>query len=135
MKLEDVINIASAGMRAQAARLRVAAENMANASSTASTPGGDPYQRKTISFEEQLDRERGVKLVDVARYGVDKTPFPKEYDPAHPAADDKGYVQMPNVNPLVEIMDMREAQRSYEANLNAMSLTRAMSRQTIDLLR
>ncbi|MEO1089028.1 MAG: flagellar basal body rod protein FlgC [Pseudomonadota bacterium] len=135
MKLEDAVAIASAGMKVQGVRVRLASENLANASSTAAEPGGDPYRRKTVSFRESLDRARDLRLVDVARYDVDHTAFERRYDPAHPAADDTGYVLMPNVRPLVELMDMREAQRSYEANLNAISMTRRLVRQTLDLLR
>lgn len=135
MDLERSMRIAAAGMKAQSARLRVTAENLANAESTSRTPGGDPYRRKTISFAERLDRQLGAELVEVARYGVDNSAFPLRYDPSHPAADEKGYVKEPNVNPLVEMMDMREAQRSYEANLSAQQQARAMLQKTLDLLR
>ncbi len=135
MKLEDSVAIASAGMKVQGVRVRLAAENLANASSTANEPGGEPYRRKTVSFGERLDRERGLRLVDVQRYGVDRGDFERRFDPTHPAADGAGYVLLPNVSPLIELMDMREAQRTYEANLNAISLTRNLVRQTLDLLR
>ena len=135
MDLERWMRIAASGMKAQSARLRVTAENLANAESTSRTPGGDPYRRKTISFADRLDRALGAELVEVDRYGVDNTAFPLRYDPSHPAADEKGYVKEPNVNPLVELMDMREAQRSYEANLNAQQQARAMLQKTLDLLR
>ncbi|HMR30246.1 MAG TPA: flagellar basal body rod protein FlgC [Geminicoccaceae bacterium] len=135
MDLESSMRIAASGMKAQSARLRVTAENLANAESTSRTPGGDPYRRKTISFAERLDRELGVELVEVDRYGVDGSAFPMRYEPGHPAADEKGYVKEPNVNTLVEMMDMREAQRSYEANLNAQQQARAMLQKTLDLLR
>lgn len=135
MDLERSMRIAASGMKAQSARLRVTAENLANAESTSRTPGGDPYRRKTISFADRLDRALGAELVEVDRYGVDNTAFPLRYDPSHPAADEKGYVKEPNVNPLVELMDMREAQRSYEANLNAQQQARAMLQKTLDLLR
>lgn len=135
MDLERSMRIAASGMKAQSARLRVTAENLANAESTSRTPGGDPYRRKTISFADRLDRQLGAELVEVDRYGVDSSAFPQRYDPAHPAADEKGYVKEPNVNPLVELMDMREAQRSYEANLNAQQQARAMLQKTLDLLR
>ena len=135
MKLEDSVAIASAGMKTQGVRVRLAAENLANASSTAAEPGGEPYRRKTVSFAERLDRERGLRLVDIQRYGVDRSEFERRFDPTHPAADGGGYVLLPNVSPLIELMDMREAQRSYEANLNAMTLTRNLVRQTLDLLR
>ena len=135
MKLEDAIKIAGAGMRAQGRRVHIASQNLANADSLATRPGAEPYQRQTVSFKEALDRESGLNLVDINRYGVDPSPFEKRFDPGHPAADDAGYVMLPNVKPLVELMDMREAQRSYEANLNAMSLTRSMVKQTLDLLK
>lgn len=135
MKLEDSVAIASAGMKVQGTRVRIAAENLANAASTATSPGGEPYRRKTVSFTERLDREREMRLVDIGRYGVDRGELERRFDPAHPGADANGYVLLPNVSPLVELMDMREAQRSYEANLNAMDLTRELVRQTLDLLR
>lgn len=135
MDLEASMRIAASGMKAQAARLRVTAENLANAQSTARVPGGDPYRRKTISFESRLDRALGVELVEVARRGVDRGEFPLRYDPGHPAADANGYVKLPNVNPLIELMDMREAQRSYEAGLNAQAQARAMLQKTLELLR
>ena len=100
-----------------------------------SAPGGEPYRRQTITFETALDRELGIELVRVARTGVDGAPFPLRYDPGHPAADADGYVLLPNVNPLLEMMDLREAQRSFEANLNALTLARSMVQRTLDLLR
>jgi len=135
MKLEDAVTIASAGLRAQSARVQIAAQNLANADSLATTPGGEPYRRRTVSFREALDREAGLRLVEIERWGVDRSAFEKRYDPAHPAADKEGYVMLPNVEPLVELMDMREAQRTYEANLKAMSLTRTLVSQTLDLLK
>jgi len=135
MKLEDAVKIASAGMHAQSARVKTAAQNLANSDSLATQPGGEPYQRRTVSFREALDRDSGLSLVEVNRYGVDKSGFEKRYDPSHPAADGAGYVKLPNVEPLVELMDMREAQRTYEANLQAMSLTRTMVSQTLNLLK
>jgi flagellar basal-body rod protein FlgC len=122
-------------MTVQSARMRVTAENLANAESTARIPGGDPYRRKTISFANELDRKQGVELVEVARRGVDPSDFRMSLDPSHPAADADGYVRMPNVEPLIELMDMREAQRSFEANLNALEMSRSMLRRTLDLLR
>ena len=100
-----------------------------------SRPDGQPYRRQTVTFENALDRALDVELVRVARTGVDGAPFPLRYNPGHPAADADGYVLMPNVNPLLEMMDMREAQRSFEANLNAMTLARTMIQRTLDLLR
>jgi flagellar basal-body rod protein FlgC len=119
----------------QGARMRLVAQNLANAESTGPAPGGQPYRRQTITFENALDPEIGVELVRVARTGTDRSPFPLRYDPGHPAADPDGYVRMPNVNPLLEMMDMREAQRSFEANLNALTLARSMIQRTLDLLR
>lgn len=135
MDLSTAMAIASSGMKAQSARLRVTAENLANAESTSQVPGGDPYRRKTVSFKNHLDRALGAELVEIERYGTDQTPFELRYEPGHPAADARGYVKRPNVNELVELMDMREAQRSYEANLNALQLARSMQQRTIDLLR
>ncbi len=135
MKLEDAVAIASAGMRAQSARVQIASQNLANAQSMATEPGGEPYRRRTVSFREVLDREQGLRLVDVSRYGEDDRPFEKIHDPGHPGADKDGYVMLPNVRPLVELMDLREAQRSYEANLNAQAMTRSLVRMTLDLLK
>lgn len=135
MNLETSLKIAAAGMHAQSARLRVTSENLANAQSTALTPGGDPYRRKTISFANALDRASGAELVQVRRYGQDRAPFDLRFEPSHPAANEAGYVSYPNVNPLVELMDMREAQRSFEANLTAMQQARGMLQKTLDLLR
>jgi flagellar basal-body rod protein FlgC len=135
MKLEDAVKVASAGMQVQGTRVQIAAQNLANADSLSTTPGGDPYRRRTVSFREALDREQGLRLVEIDRYGVDKGAFDKRFDPSHPAADGDGYVKLPNVEPLVELMDMREAQRTYEANLKAMTLTRSLVSQTLDLLK
>lgn len=135
MDLSSAMTIASAGMRAQSVRLRVTAENLANAESTATVAGGEPFRRKTVSFAERPDRDSGLELVDVAKLGEDGGDFELRYQPGHPAADTAGYVKYPNVSPLIELVDMREAQRSYEANLNAMQLARSMIGRTLDLLR
>jgi flagellar basal-body rod protein FlgC len=135
MDLETSMRIAASGMKAQSARMRVTAENLANAQSTATVPGQDPYRRRTISFVNRLDRELGAELVEVGRRGLDRSDFPLRYEPGHPAADERGYVKLPNVNPLIELMDMREAQRSYEASLNAQAQARSMLQKTLDLLR
>ncbi|SNB63480.1 flagellar basal-body rod protein FlgC [Arboricoccus pini] len=135
MDLNAAMRIASAGMRTQSARLRVVSENIANAESTGTTPGADAYRRKTVIFGQALDRELGTKLVTISRYDTDKSDEPMRLDPGNPAADADGYVKMPNVNSLVELMDMREAQRSYEANLNAQSMARSMLEKTISLLK
>lgn len=135
MNLENSLAIAAAGMTAQAVRLRVVAENLANAESTGDTAGADAYRRKLVTFRNRLDRELGIERVEVARYSTDPSPFELRYQPGHPAADDKGYVKYPNVEPLVELMDMREAQRSYEANLGVSSMAKELLHRTIDLLR
>ncbi len=135
MELFDSMYISASGMRVQGERLRVIAENLANVDSVGETPGADPYRRKTISFRNQLDREMGVDLVRVAKVGQDESDFKKKYDPGNPAADSSGYVSLPNVNALVEMTDMREAQRSYEANLKVIETSRNMLSRTIDVLR
>ncbi|MCB1591092.1 MAG: flagellar basal body rod protein FlgC [Alphaproteobacteria bacterium] len=128
--------VSASGMKAQGARVRVIAENVANADTTGKTAGSDPYRRQTISFTNELDRATGVELVKVDKIGVEKNPqFTLQYMPDHPAADANGYVKTPNVNMLVEMMDMREAQRSYEANLGLIEQARGMILRTIDLLR
>jgi len=133
--LSASLKISSSGLSAQSARLRVVSENLANARSTADTPGADPYQRKTISFSDEVDRASGVASVEIKRIGLDKAAFQTEYDPGNPAADEKGIVKYPNVNVLVEMADMREANRSYEANLQSIRQARDLISSTIDLLR
>lgn len=135
MELTDSLLIASSGMRAQSERMRVVAENIANANSVALNPDGSPYRRKTISFTNELDRELGVTLVKTERIGRDYSPFQLRFEPGHPAANDDGYVEYPNVNSLIEMMDMREAQRSYQANLKVLETTRSLAGRTLDLLR
>lgn len=135
MDLVKSMMIAASGMRAQSGRMRVLAENIANSQSTATTPGGDPYRRQIPTFKSELDRELGANTVRVGKPVADQSAFELKYMPGHPAADENGYVQMPNVNGLVEAMDMKEAQRSYEANLNMISASRRMLGQTIELLR
>ncbi len=135
----DIMNamtISAHGMKAQGARIRVISENVANSDTTGLTPGSDPYRRQTISFKNEMDRELGVKLVDVNKIGEDdKTAFNLEFAPDHPAANEEGYVKTPNINTMIEMMDIREAQRSYEANLGLIEQSRAMITRTIDLLR
>ncbi|MFG1480399.1 flagellar basal body rod protein FlgC [Xanthobacter sp. V4C-4] len=133
--LKAATSIASTGLEAQSTRMRVVAQNIANARSTGSTPGAEPYARKTVQFTAELDRAIGSSRVRVKNTGVDNAPFRVEYDPGNPAADAKGQVLMPNVDPLVEMADMREAGRSYEANLQMIKQARAMVTMTIDLLR
>ena len=135
MNLYKSMVISAAGMRAQSIRMRVISENLANADSTASTPGGDPYRRKTVSFKNEVDRQLGVDLVEVNKIGHDNSKFGRKYDPGHPAADAMGYVNTPNVNSLVEIMDMRQAERSYQANVTSVEAAKNMLMRTIDLLR
>lgn len=135
MDLSKALKISASGMDAQTTRLRVIAENLANQDTTADAPGGKPYQRKTVTFEQTVDTALDAATVRVKQIGADKSAFPKRFDPSHPAADADGYVQLPNVNSFVEVMDMREAQRSYSANLNVMQVTRSMLTRAIDLLK
>jgi len=127
--------IAASGMKAQAQRLRVISENLANADSLSKTPGGLPYRRKTVTFRNELDRATGAELVKVGRVSRDRGQLERKYDPGHEAAGADGYVLLPNVNPLVETMDMKEAQRTYEANLNVISTSKEMMSKTLDLIR
>jgi flagellar basal-body rod protein FlgC len=127
--------ISAAGLKAQAERLRVVSENLANANSTGKRPDEDPFRRKTVTFANELDKALGARMVKVKTVGTDKSDFVKRYEPGHPAADATGYVKYPNVNPLIELSDLREAQRSYEANLAAIEMSKAMLARTIDLLR
>jgi flagellar basal-body rod protein FlgC len=133
--LQLASKIAASGLEAQSNRVRVVSENLANHESTGKTPGANPYTRKTISFDTRLDEMLGVNLVKVDRIGVDKTPYPQDFQPGHPAADANGYVKHPNVNMLVELADMREANRSYEANLQVIKQARELISMTIDMLR
>jgi len=135
MDLDRALNVSAAGMAAQSTRLRVVAENMANQDTTGNAPGTDPYRRKTVTFANRLDRELGVQTVRAQRIGTAAGEFPEHYEPAHPAADARGYVRTPNVDSLVEMMDMREAQRSYSANLSVLETTRSMLLRTIESLR
>jgi flagellar basal-body rod protein FlgC len=129
------MGIAASGLRAQAGRMRVISENLANADSTASTAGGDPYRRKIPTFASELDRSLDARVVAMGKVGRDNSEFRVKYEPSHPAADANGNVKLPNVNSLVEMTDLREAQRSYEANLNIVSATRRMIQRTLDILR
>jgi flagellar basal-body rod protein FlgC len=133
--LEAASKIAGAGLAVQSARLRIVTENLANAQSTGPSAGADPYARKTITFESELDHAMGVELVQVKTIGTDRSPFRVEHDPGHPAADAKGFVKYPNVNILMEMADMREANRSYEANLQVFKQARDLAAMTIDLLK
>lgn len=135
MDFSSTMAISAAGMRAQGDRLRVVAENLANANTTAETPGDLPYRRKVVIFQNLLDREAGVDTVRVAKVDVDKSNFQRKFDPSHPSADADGYVLLPNVNSVIETMDMREAQRAYEANLSVIDSARQMLSRTVELLR
>ncbi len=127
--------IAASGLRAQVGRMRVISENIANANSTAQRPGADPYRRKVPTFRSEIDRALEANTIAMGRVRSDPSAFRVKYEPGHPAADTNGYVKYPNVNSIVEMTDMREAQRSYEANLNVIGATRRMIQRTIDLLR
>ena len=133
--LSLAMRISSSGMEAQSFRMRTVAENLANADSTARTADGDPYRRRVVSFRNVLDRSIGTSVVRVDRVVPDRSEFRQRFDPQHPAANPEGYVQLPNVNPLIEVMDMRQAQRSYEANLSMIEVARGMVQRTIDILR
>jgi len=133
--LAAALKVAASGLGVQSERLRVVSENLANAQSTGGTPGSEPYRRKTISFAAELDRATGGSLVEVNEIGRDDSAFPVEFIPGHEAADEKGYVMMPNVNVLIEMADMSEANRSYEANLQVIKQARDLISLTIDLMR
>jgi flagellar basal-body rod protein FlgC len=134
MDFSKSMAVIASGMRAQSERMKIIAENIANANSTATTPGGDPYRRKIATVTSDFDRELGATLVEAGKPITDNSDFRTRYDPGNPNADGKGYVKLPNVDALVEIMDMREAQRSYEADLTAMDATKSMLARTVDLL-
>ena len=127
--------VAASGLKAQMGRMRVISENIANADSVAQTPGGDPYRRRVVTFSSELDRSIGANLVQLGRIENDNSDFQVRHEPGNPAADAKGDVKYPNVNTLVELTDLRDAQRSYEANLNVVTATRRMLQRTIDILK
>lgn len=134
----DLVNslyIAGSGMHAQSQRLRVVAENIANVDSVGQKPGDVPYRRKVVAFKNVLDREMGVDQVQVNKIGFDKSEFNLKYDPSHPAANERGYIQTPNVNTIIEMVDMREARRGYEANINVVEVSKGMLLQTVNMLR
>jgi flagellar basal-body rod protein FlgC len=133
--LTAALKVAASGLGAQSERLRVVSENLANAQSTGNAAGADPYQRKTISFASELDRTSGVSLVEVSSIDRDPSAFPMEFQPGNVAADENGYVKTPNVNVLIEMADMSEANRSYEANLQVIKQARDLISMTIDLMR
>ncbi|KQO05461.1 flagellar basal-body rod protein FlgC [Sphingomonas sp. PP-CE-3A-406] len=135
MDLTDAVQVSASGLRAQSLRMRVIAENLANADSVSASPGGDPYRRRVASFSADVDRANGTNGVKIRSVDADKTAFQRAYQPGSPAADAKGYVLMPNVNPLIEAADMKAAQRAYEANLNAIEAAKSLTMRTIDLLK
>jgi flagellar basal-body rod protein FlgC len=135
MDLFKTLRISAAGLKAEGERMRVVAENIANADTISDKPGGDPYRRKLVTFKNALDRVLGTNLVKTNGIVADKTDFQRKYDPGNPAADTNGFVLTSNVQPLVEMMDLRQAQRSYEANLSVVDASRTMLLRTIDVLR
>ena len=134
MDFSKSMSVAASGMRAQTERMKIISENIANASSTATSKGGDPYRRKIATITPSFDRELGATLVNAGKPMNDKSDFRNQYDPGNPNADAQGYVKLPNVDSLVEVMDMRDAQRSYEADLSVMESTKQMLAKTVDLL-
>jgi flagellar basal-body rod protein FlgC len=134
-QLTAALKISGSGMQAQSTRMRVVSENLANAQSTGRTPGADPYRRKTVTFGEEMDRVMGTPTVIVKDIGADRSPFDVKHDPGNPAADANGNVKMPNVNVLIELSDLRQANRSYSANVEAITQARSMLTMNIDLLR
>ena len=134
MDFSTSMAVTAAGMRVQSERMKVISENIANADSTSPTPGADPYRRKVPTVTSKFDRELGANLVENGKTVQDKSEFRSQYDPGNPNADKQGYVKLPNVDSLIEIMDMREAQRSYEADLTVMDATKQMLAKTVDLL-
>jgi flagellar basal-body rod protein FlgC len=129
------LKVAASGLEAQSTRMRIVSENLANARSTGDTPGADPFRRKTVTFVAELDRASGASTVEVQRLGFDEGEFTTEFDPGNPAANEDGIVKLPNVNVLIEMADMREANRGYEANLQSIKQSRDLISATIDLLR
>ena len=132
--INAAVSAAASGMRAQTIRMRLAAENVANANSSGANPNEEPFRRR-IPLLESTTLTTGAEGVRVAGSVMDMTPFREEYNPSHPAADSRGYVRLPNVDTLVEMMDMREATRAYEANLNMIDAARTMTSRALDLLR
>jgi flagellar basal-body rod protein FlgC len=135
MDLDKALAISASGMQAQSTRLRVIAENLANQDTTGGKPGAEPYRRQIVTFADQIDSATGNPQVVAKRIDTDKSAFPQRYDPSHPAANAEGYVSTPNVNSFVEVMDMREAQRSYSANLQVMQVTRGLLTRAIEMLK
>jgi flagellar basal-body rod protein FlgC len=134
MDFSTALSVAASGMRVQSDRMKVISENIANADSTSPIPGADPYRRKVPTVTSKFDRELDASMVESGKTVTDKSEFRSQYDPGNPSADKQGYVKLPNVDPLIEIMDMREAQRSFEADLTVMDTTKQMLAKTVDLL-
>ncbi len=135
MELKNAMKISASGMKAQGDRLKVIAENLANADSLGKTPGADPYRRKMVNFKSELDRATGANMVTALKPTKDRSDFELKFDPGHPSANADGYVKLPNVKSVIEMAEMREAQRTYEANLNVVDSAKQMINRTIDLLR
>jgi flagellar basal-body rod protein FlgC len=135
MDFQKIMQISASAMNAQSVRLRTIAENIANADSTSTTPGGDPYRRKLVTFKNVFDKAMGVDQVKIDKVSTDQSKFEKKYDPQNPGADKDGNVLTPNVNSLIEVMDMRQAERSYQANLSVIDVTRTMASNTVNLLK
>jgi flagellar basal-body rod protein FlgC len=135
MDFLKTIAIAASGLRAQSGRMRVISENIANADSTAPRPDADPFRRKIPTFRTSFDRALDAQVVALGKVKTDSSQFRVKYEPGHPNADANGNVKYPNVNPLVEMTDMRDAQRSYEANVNVIGVTRRMIQRTLDILK
>ena len=135
MDFSKSMAVAASGLRAQTDRMKTIAENIANANSTSPVKGGDPYRRKIATITQSFDSELGADLVNAGKPLSDKSEFKSQYDPGNPNADPQGYVKLPNVDSLVEIMDMRDAQRSYDADLNLMDTSKQMMARTVDLLK
>jgi flagellar basal-body rod protein FlgC len=135
MDLQKALSISARGMNVQTTRLRVIAENLANQDTTGTSPNTQPYRRKTVTFANAVDKSVGAETVRVKKVGRDMGELPLRFDPGHPAADDRGYVKVPNVNSFVEVMDLKEAQRSYSANLNVLQVSRGMISRTIEMLK
>lgn len=135
MDLVQAMTLAAKGMEAQGVRMRVISENLANAQTTGKKAGEDPYRRQVVTFKNELNRAENMREVSVDKISQDNSDFVMKYDPSHPAADEKGYIKMPNVNSMIEMMDMREAQRSYEANLGVIEVSKSMLMRTIDMIR
>lgn len=133
--LMNTMDISAHGMKAQGVRLRVISQNIANADTTPETPSQEPYRRKVLMFRNEFDRELGTEIIQAHKVRGENSAFGLKYMPDHPAANEDGYVQTPNVNTMVEVMDMREAQRSYEANMGMIRMSRSLLQQTLDLLR